>query len=40
MLKLCGDSINKLVAITFKDCKGYFQTSGKKENVAPIHKKW
>ena len=40
MLKLCDNSICKLVCITFKSCltQGIFPSEWKKANVAPIHK--
>ena len=40
MLKLCGDSICKLLEIIFKTClqNGKFPLEWKKENVVPIHK--
>ena len=41
MLKLCGDSIWKLLEIIFKNFlkEGIFPDEWKKPNVAPIHKK-
>ena len=41
MLKLCGDSIWKLLEIIFKNClkEGIFPDEWKKANIVPIHKK-
>ena len=41
MIKLCGNSICKLLSIIFKDClsEGKFPHELKKANVVPVHKK-
>ena len=41
MIKLCGNSICKLLSIIFKDYlnEGKFPHESKKDNVVPVHKK-
>ena len=41
MLKVCGDSICRLLNIIFKIClcTGKFPSEWKKANIVPIHKK-
>ena len=41
MLKLCGDSLCRLLELIFKDClaNGIFPSDWKKGNIVPVHKK-
>ena len=42
MIKLCGDSIYKLLEMVFKSClnQGVFPAEWKKANVVSVYKKW